>query len=290
MKKKRELSEETMSFVKYLSGITGSENTVLSYGGHLERFFDWCVESFGSRPSELYRENVKDFVSYLKNIKRVSPKTTNAYLSALQNYNEYLIHVGRQTEYVIQRSDFIKVVEDLINPWNGEDKDVEKVRQAILASKNRYSKRDFAIITLLAFAGLRVSEMTSIYFNDVSLESGELMVRNGKGNKARTVYLNDKVVSAIREYLAVRPESDSPYLFLGRQGGKLTRGRINQICKQFSDTMNPHKYRHHFCTRSQEVGFSIAETAQQAGHKSVRTTQRYTHPDRQAVRDKLNKL
>jgi integrase/recombinase XerD len=63
---------------------------------------------------------------------------------------------------------------------------------------------------LLAYAGLRISEALNIQLTDFNLSVGELKVR-GKGDKDRVVYLNDKIINSIREFLRVR-ESESPYL------------------------------------------------------------------------------
>jgi integrase/recombinase XerD len=59
------------------------------------------------------------------------------------------------------------------------------------------------------------------------------------GGKVRTVYMNDKVVTAIQEYLKER-NSDSPYLFISRQANKVSRSRINQLFNKYSDVLTPH--------------------------------------------------
>ena len=104
----------------------------------------------------------------------------------------------------------------------------------------------------------------------MDLVGREILIRDGKGNKARIAIINDKIIHAVDEYRKVRPRTDNPYLFINRYGKKLTRGRLNQVCNQYSDSITPHKLRHFWCSQSQEVaGFSIAETAAQAGHKYI---------------------
>jgi len=71
------------------------------------------------------------------------------------------------------------------------------------------------LATLLSYAGLWINEALNIQLSDFNLTTAELKVR-GKGNKDRIVYLNDKIVNSIREFLRVR-KSDSPYLFVNRQ-------------------------------------------------------------------------
>lgn len=150
------------------------------------------------------------------------------------------------------------------------------------------------MVTLLAYAGLRDSEMVSLLLADVDLTSKELAVRHGKGGKKRIVYLGDKVLHAIREYLPVRNSqryADSPYLFISRQAPKLHRSRVNQICSQYSQVITPHTLRHFFCSHALESGaYTIAELANQAGHANVRTTLRYTNPSVQRMKEKANQL
>lgn len=265
--------------------------TVKSYLGDVGRYFKWCEESFGLPPDVLYRANIKDFKSYLQNIRHFEPTTVNYYLSALAKYNEFLIENETQSEMVISKNDYIAIQAPMTNPWDGEGKEVRAFLQQVLASKCKFCIRDYALLSTIAYAGPRISETVNLLDEDVDLISREILIRNGKGDKARIAFMGDKIVNAISEYRRVRPQNGCPYLFLGRTGEKLTRGRVNQICNQYSDSITPHKLRHFWCSQSQEVaGYSIAETAAQAGHKDTRTTLRYTHPSKAKLKEKANLL
>ena len=77
-------------------------------------------------------------------------------------------------------------------------------------------KSNYAIAVILAYAGLRVSECISISRTDIDFQARELLVI-GKGNKQRIVFISDKIIHAVREYLKVR-NSQSEYLFISRNG------------------------------------------------------------------------
>lgn len=281
------LTERLNGFAEYLTDDGFSRRTIDSYTGCVSRYLKWCRDSYGDTPVQLYRENILDFKSYMNNIAKYTPATINLYVCSLVSFNEYLIEIHLQTEMAARSKDRIKVQSDQTNPNELESADVDRFRQKVLEGQG---KRDHAIVTVMAYAGLRISEVLNLYVQDISFESGEILVRNGKGDKARTVYLNDKISNAVREYLKER-KSDSPYLFVSRQGGRLVRSRVNQIFNQYSDVLTPHMLRHYFCSQAQNVaGYSIAEVAQQAGHASPRTTLRYSHPDRKAMIEKANKL
>ena len=91
-----------------------------------------------------------------------------------------------------------------------------------------------------------------------------MIIKHGKGNKQRTVYLNDKCISAIKEYLKVRPKNAGKYLFVTRESigkdKKMDRTTVNKIFKKFSDTVTPHQERHGWATHGLEDGiYSINE-------------------------------
>ena len=275
-------------FEKYLKQSGLSDNTVVSYCGHLRHYEKWLMDTFGAKLTILYRANVLEFKSYLLNVAKLSDKSVNAYLSALQKYNVFLLEQKLGETGVIRKSDYRKVARPFANPWDGEEDEVEALRQAILCSNTKYAKRDFALITLMAKAGLRVSEAIGVKMADFSLEAGELKVK-GKGDKTRTVIINDKIINAIREYLRYRGEDQTDFLFVSREGAKLDRSRVNKIIKKYSATITPHTLRHYFCSQAQSVGgYSAMETALMAGHADPRTTLLYSHASKKQLREKAN--
>lgn len=273
------------AFSSYLQSQGKSENTVRTYCGNTRLYYRWCRESFGKEPGRLYRPNVLDYISYMKNIKRYNPRSVNNFLSSLHCLNMFLIENGVQTEEVVLRTDFMKVQLQYASPCTVCKEDVEAFRQRLLEGGN---KRDYAIVTLYVYTGLRRTECVRIRMEDVDLAAREIRVV-GKGDKYRLVYLNDKTVHAIREYLKVsRPYS--PYLFSSRQGQMLSMARVNQIFNQYSDTITPKTLRHYFCSNALENGYSIHEVANQAGHSNVRTTLLYSNPSAREMKEKANRL
>lgn len=273
-------------FREYLHNLGRSDNTVNTYCQDVELFLSWCRDSFGEEPKLLYRANVLEYISYMRNVRRYHPRTVNNHLSSLRSLNEHLIAAGRQTEMVILNSDFMKIQLQYANPCTVEKQDVEAFRQRLLEGGN---KRDYAIVTLYAYSGIRRSECVNLRLDQVDLVAKEILVV-GKGNKHRIVYINDKIVHAIREYLKVR-RSDSPYLFVSRQSGKMNPSRINQIFNQYSDIITPKTLRHFFCSNALETaGYFIHEVASQAGHSNVQTTLIYSNPSAREMKEKANKL
>ena len=272
-------------FVAYLTRLGKQPNTITTYYRDAVSYLMWCQGTFGEQPTQLYRANVLEYISYMRTIKQYSPKTLNRHLSSLRSYNDWLIESGQQTEAVVLKNDFMKIQGQYASPCTVTKKDVEAFRQRLLESG---SKRDFAIVTLYAYSGIRRSECVNLKLDQVDLTAKEIRVI-GKGDKQRLVYLNDRIVNALREYLKER-KSESPYFFVSRQSEKLAPSRINQIFNKYSDVITPKTLRHFFCSNALESGYSIHEVANQAGHSNVQTTLIYSNPTAQAMKDKANKL
>lgn len=274
-------------FCEYLAAQGKAENTVKSYRQAVGDYIKWYEATFGEQVQQLYRANVLDYISHLRTVRKLTNRSVNAKLAALQSLNEFFIKDGIQTDTVLTKRDYLKVQVAYANPSTVSREQVEVFRQQILVGRGA---RDYAIVTVLAYAGLRISECLALCLEDVSLPAREITVRHGKGDKTRVIFIGDKVVNAVREYLKERPETGSPYLFLSRQGGPLSRGQINRIFNTYSDAITPHTLRHFYCSAAIEAGYSISEVANQAGHSNVHTTLLYTNPTREKMKEKANLL
>lgn len=273
----------------FLVGRGKSENTVKSYCLAVGAYLKWYEETFGlKRAGRLYRANVLDYISYLRTVKELSNRSLNAAVAALASLNEFLVESGVQTDVVVGKADYLKVQVPYANPCTVDQGQVEAFRQRVLVEQGA---RDHAIVTILAYAGLRISECLALRPEDVDLIAREITVRHGKGDKSRVVFIGDKVVNAVREYKKARPDTGCPYLFVSRKGGQLSRGQVNRIFNEYSDTITPHTLRHFYCTQALEhAGYGVHEVANQAGHSNIHTTLLYTNPSREEMKKKANQL
>jgi len=157
----------------------------------------------------------------------------------------------------------------------------------------RHKERDFAIVTLFLNCGMRLSELTQIKISDIKNDALRII---GKGNKERTVFLNHACLKAINRYLAVRQESDSPYLFLSQQNTPISNRAVQHLVKKHlascglnTDEISVHKLRHTAATLMFRYGNADLRSVQEIlGHQNVSTTQIYTHINEETLRDTLN--
>lgn len=144
--------------------------------------------------------------------------------------------------------------------------------------------RDSAILELLYSSGLRVSELTGINLNDLDLNNSTVKVL-GKGNKERLVPIGSKAVRSLKRYLHDRLElkPGGDHLFVNSRGGRLTVRSIDRIIKKYAalagipKNVSPHVLRHTFATHLLGGGADLRAIQEMLGHKSLSTTQRYTH-------------
>jgi len=280
-------------FERYLREEGKSENTIKGYIQSVSGFIKWFNESKDVEFRRLHRENVKEYISFLKTVKGSKPKTINTKLNALVKFNEFLVESKIQSDIVLTKRDYMKVQQQYASLAKVAYRDVEKFRQLVLDSGN---KRNYAIVTLLAYAGLRISEALNLKMNDFNLSSREITVRSGKGDKYRVVFMNDKVKSALQSWLKERKEKaiESEYLFVSNRNRPLNRTTVNKLFKEYSEhigkEVTPHDLRHFFCSHAISKGLSVHEVANQAGHSNIHTTLLYTNPTKNELIDKMNQL
>jgi integrase/recombinase XerD len=141
--------------------------------------------------------------------------------------------------------------------------------------------RDRAIVEMLYAGGVRVSELTGLGVEDLSLAEGRMLVR-GKGDKERIVPLGRIAVEALEAYLnrgrpglAIRPGESR--LFLSVRGAALTRQWIWRLVKRLDSRASPHVMRHSCATHMVENGADLRTVQTLLGHADISTTQVYTH-------------
>ena len=140
--------------------------------------------------------------------------------------------------------------------------------------------RNLAIFELMFATGIRVSELCNIRLSDINFETQTLSIK-GKGNKERlSVVSNPHVISALKNYLSIRPITKSPYFFINRIGKQTSTQSVRFFIEALGKTVlnklvTPHMIRHTFATLLLEEGVDITHIKSFLGHASISTTQIY---------------
>ncbi len=161
-------------------------------------------------------------------------------------------------------------------------------------------QRNRAMLETLYSCGLRVSELINLQLSKLYLDAGFVRVI-GKGNKERLVPIGGEAVKQIKLYkdhirsLMKIKTGQEDVLFLNRRGSALSRVMVFLILKDLTakagikKNIHPHVLRHSFATHLVEAGADLRAVQEMLGHKSITTTEIYTHLDRSYLRNTLEK-
>jgi integrase/recombinase XerC len=164
---------------------------------------------------------------------------------------------------------------------------------------NPLGLRDRAMLETLYSAGLRVSELTGLDVEELDLDSGLATVR-GKGKRERLALLGPQALEALRRWLEARPAVAKPgkssaAVFLNKNGTRLTSRSVGRLLVKYLQQVgldpltSPHSLRHSFATHLLDRGADIRSVQELLGHRSLGTTQIYTHVTTQRLRDSYDK-
>lgn len=287
-----ELAGDVRDFLHYLQSERGlARNTVLAYGRDLERFRDWVIQAGLKNYLDPSVRELSRYLEFLREEGLAAPSAAR-HLVALKMFYRYL----RLEEKVRQCA-----VDLLSSPslWRripqvlGPDS-VDALLRAP-REEERFFLRDRALLETLYATGSRASEVVDLRLADLHLDSGFCKC-TGKGSKQRIVPLGGPAVAALRGYLTesrpklIRPGAEVPWVFLSRAGKQLTREMLWKLVKKYvkraglNGKASPHTLRHSFATHLLAGGADLRTVQELLGHASIRTTQHYTHVDRERLR------
>lgn len=265
--------------------------TLRRYRDALAAFRAWYAQTNKAEPDAalLVDEEVRDYRVYLTGVKGYKAATVNAYLAPLRA----LVRAQGRTLKVKGVRQVRPAVDTV------DSRELGKLLAA-LDGATWQDKRDVALVSLMARAGLRVSEALGLKLDDVEIgaRSGAALVREGKGLQQRRVALSAELRATLSAYLAVRPaiaQTDS--FFVSRTLRELAPRDAQRIVAEaarragITRKVTPHTLRHFFATRFlQKNGGDIATLASILGHANISTTTRYLHPNAQRVQEMVEEM
>lgn len=149
-------------FEKYLKLNKKSQETIKNYILAVEIYKKWLLESTNVEFSKLIRENIIDFIFYMRKVKKskkgipLRAESINQYISGLVKFNEYLVKTGKQKDIVVTSKDKIKVQRNGVNPCKVTNDEIKEFRQKILESNcrslNDFERiRNYCLVCILEF-------------------------------------------------------------------------------------------------------------------------------------------
>jgi site-specific recombinase XerD len=268
--------------------------TVKVYRHYLNRFSEWLADNHpGVGLENLELEIVRKYRLHLARLKSpggapIKKITQSYHIIALRALLRYLIVQRGVDTLAPEKIDLPKGAQRTVAFLNQEQ--VDRLLNCPDTS-TVIGLRDRAILETLFSTGLRVSELAKLNRDQIDLERKEFGVV-GKGSKPRVVFLSDKAVDWVKRYLGSRSDAFKPLFIrysrgvdMAKDGEKmrLTARSIEMAVARYARMCGiavkttPHTLRHSFATDLLSGGADIRSVQEMLGHKSITTTQVYTH-------------
>jgi len=301
--------EHIPDFLEWLEIEKGlSTKTQENYHRFLKKFLQFLKanELENLKPHELSDEYIWEYKVFLSR-QPISQKTKKTLKKTTQNY--YLIALRAFLAYFTEKDILSLPPEKVKLPKQKREKKInflnlEQVKKLLNAPNvsNDAGLRDKAILETLFSTGLRVAELAFLDREQINIKKDtkdlEISII-GKGDYPRTVYFSERAVEWLRKYLQTRRDKERS-LFINYEGRKpltrLTTRSIERIVKKYAILSGiplfttPHTLRHSFATDLLTKGADLRAIQEFLGHRSILTTQIYTHVTHKRLRDIHRKL
>jgi integrase/recombinase XerC len=271
-----------------------SKHTCRAYRHDLEEFLSFLVSETSEEKNgdtsrhriDIHEADTLTIRAFLGVLHKKNSKSTIARkLSSIRSFFKYLVR-----KKIIRRNPADSVLtpkQDKRVPTYLSVDDMFRLLDS-MKSETLLGVRNRAIFETLYSCGIRVSELAGMNTSDVDPENRMIRVL-GKGARERWVPIGEKALNAVRTYRnrlskkkKISAEDDGP-LFLNKNNGRLTPRSIARIlddlvrrCALFHN-VSPHTLRHSFATHLLDAGADLRVVQELLGHKSLSTTQKYTH-------------
>ena len=291
-KTSRALTDLAERFIESLATEKGySPHTLRAYSGDLQEFIGYLAKESPSppgrdtevSPARVTVLSIRGYLTWLHK-KAADKRSVSRKLSTLRSFFRYLKKRGLATD---------NPAEGVLSPKTGEKipaylsvDDMFRLLDSI-SDETLSALRNRAIFETIYSTGIRVSEAAGLDVASLNSEQGVLRVF-GKGSKERLVPIGRQAIAAIARYRrrlsqeTGRPMNSGP-LFLNNNNGRLTTRSMDRILKKvavdcgLTVPLSPHALRHSFATHMLDAGADLRIVQELLGHKSLSTTQKYTH-------------
>lgn len=246
------------------------------------------IDSKKKSLNKVTTEQVQTYIQHL--FKRgLSTKSTARKISSLKGFYQYWLKQELISQDPSKKIEQVKVSQDL--PDVPSEKDMKHFFDQGQQEKE-FSFRDLAMFELMYGCGLRVSEVVSLDWRDVSFEKSLLTVIEGKGKKSRVVPLGEHAQNALHKLYNEQNVKDSFPVFVNQQSKRISERGLRFVLSKyqklfrFGQHVTPHSFRHAFATHLLNHGADLRSIQELLGHENLATTQRYT----KVSKEKLKKV
>lgn len=286
-----EMNTEINAFIVYLHNVKKtSENTELSYRRDLVKVKNYMEEQGIEDVKKITATNLNSYILYLEKNK-FSAATISRNIASLKAFYHYMYKEGLVSEDAAEALHAPKIEKKMPEILSTEEV-VRLLEQPSGSSPKEI--RDKAMLELLYATGIRVTELINLKVDDVNLQMGYLMCRDG--GKERVIPFGNEAKSALLRYLegtraAMISDPDSVYLFANCSGKPMSRQGFWKLIKFYAKKagivadITPHTLRHSFAAHLVENGADLRSVQEMLGHSDISTTQIYANMNHNRIRE-----
>lgn len=285
---------EVDEFLADLQRQDAAPATARNYAADLRAFARWFADSTGEpfAARAVTPTDLRDYRGYLRTNERRQAATINRRLAALRRFFGWAKGAGKIVDLPTESVKGLPAA-----PRTPKALAKREVDRLIREAERHGNKRNLAILQLLRHTGLRVGELCNLRLGDVAVSErkGEVLVRGGKGDKDRTVPLNNDVRRALSAYIEVRPTVAGDHLFVGQRGEPLQPQGVQLVVRKYArraglPDVTPHVLRHTFAKNVLDEGSDLATVQRLLGHERLETTAIYTQPTARDLEEAVRRL
>ena len=272
-----------------------SDNTRSAYLEDLAKLLGY-LEGTNIDIQEVRREQLEDFLIDLSDV-GITPRSRARIISGIKSFYQFLLMTDKREDDPTELLEMPQIGKHLPEVLSIEE--IDALESKIDLSQPQ-GHRNKAIIEVLYSCGLRVSEMLNLKISDIFFDEQFITVV-GKGYKQRLVPISQSAIKYINFWLEDRDKLNikkgcEDFVFLNHRGGQLSRIMVFNIIKdlaakaEINKTISPHTLRHSFATHLLEGGANLRDIQEMLGHKSILTTEIYTHIGQNHLREAIEKF
>lgn len=281
-----DLNQCVATFIHDREAQNMADGTIRFYQTKMKSLSGFLTSVGIAKVTEITPETIRDYLLFLEQ-KNHNPGGVHASYRALKAFlnwweNEY---EPLNWKNPIKKVRAPKVPVEILEPVKSEE---ALKLLSVCDTKSMHGLRDCAIILTLMDTGIRASELLSITNKDLDLKNGKIIIRKGKGNKYRIVFISEKTQRLIKAYLNERNDF-SPVLWITKSGTQLQYSGLRQIIRRRANNANIrppslHSFRRYFALQMLRSGVDIFSLQKLMGHSDIQILRRYLQQTEEDIR------
>ncbi len=270
-----------------------SPATCAAYTHDLGQFRTFCESAGLEVWSEVTPGQIREYLVH-RHEAGLANRSLQRELSALRSFFTFLVRQGYLAGNPAEAVKAPKAARTLPKPL-----DTDQMTGLLeVEPDDSLEVRDLAIWELFYSSGLRLAELVALDQQDLDLQDGSVLVRHGKGNKARSVPVGRHARTALQNWLAIRGQyahANESALFVSRLGKRIASRTVHARLERWQlklgvvDHVHAHRLRHSFASHLLESSGDLRAVQELLGHSNLSTTQIYTHLDYQHLAEVYDK-